>query len=375
MQNLPTYSETPDARQQEINAPDHEALGPPAQAGRPVVRSRRRRKVARLTAIALVGLFAVAACSGGEGDGDSPARRSEKAADRAHPLVSQEKARQILARHTTINNKANASRDAEGARSIQAGPLLEQTLAQYRMLPALSEKQQKGYGTPFVWEDVEFSIPARGDWFLVSASARDKGDTEKRPAVLIFERQDDGSWKMPVAVYLHEDSEPLPEPALDEAGLPTVVDAAARRGPTRLDHLDEAITDLYATGGTGDGGELKDSPSKQRMLATHQERNKNFTCANADLEPRKTRYPEIYALQTRDGGVLALVSAEFRRTEATGGASCWIETSPQVEALTGRKRVDQADIDYLQQSAVHVEKTGAATVAGTYGEIVHAAVA
>ncbi|GAA2139401.1 hypothetical protein [Streptomyces synnematoformans] len=274
-------------------------------------------------AAGLAALVLTAACSGGS---DDDAGDAGDGAAGPRPVLSEARARTVLENYVEANNAANAELDHGALGKVEGGALFQQSRAQYRQFPTYEKKYQKRYKKPFRYlaDRANYHIPARGDWYMVDAPVAGPGYHEGDRSLLVFQRAG-GTWKNVASVGIQGR---VPEVAHGDAGLPTVLPADARVGSTALDGLDDAVNDLYVSGGRKEGRLLAESEVRRNMVKDHTTRrdwikpeHDGYFETEFETENRKwdeayePAFPDVFALRTADGGALAVFNSYDARVD------------------------------------------------------------
>ncbi|MFW6690807.1 hypothetical protein [Streptomyces sp. MAR4 CNX-425] len=314
----------------------------------------------------LVALLLATACSGGSDD-DADDRGDDAAGPR--PVISESRARTVLENYVEANNAANAALDRETLGEVEGGALFQQSRAQYRQYPTFEKKYQKLYKKPFRYlaDKAEYHIPARGDWYMVDAPVAGPGFDEGDRSLLVFERAGD-TWKNVASVGIQGR---LPEVARGEGGLPTVLPAGAEVGTTALDGLDDAVNDLYISGGKKDGRILADSEVRKNMVKDYTTRrdwirpeHDGFFETEFESENRKwddaykPAFPDVYALRTADGGALAVFNSYDARVDFATRPGFHIIPGDATRLYVKEKEPLGVREYYAVQNAAHVPAEG-----------------
>ncbi|WBB61403.1 hypothetical protein O7599_02255 [Streptomyces sp. WMMC500] len=325
------------------------------------------KKTAISTAAAgLAALLLATACSGGSED-DTGGSGDEKA--RPRPLLSEARARAVLENYVETNNAANADLDGEALGEVEGGALYQQSRAQYRQFPTYEKKYQKLYRKPFRYraDEAAFHIPARGDWYMVDAPVEGPGYDEGDRSLLVFERTG-GTWKNVASVGIQGR---VPEVARGDGGLPTALPADAEVGTTALDGLDDAVNDLYVSGGKKDGRLLADSEVRANMVKDHAtrrdwirpEHDGSFETEFESVNPKwdeayEPAFPEVYALRTADGGALAVFNSYDARVDFATRPGFHIVPGDATRLYVKEKEPLGVREYYAVQNAAHVPDDG-----------------
>ena len=290
------------------------AVGRAAAAGRcrpeSSVRTESPVRPARLVLLTVVvcALLAGSAGCSGSGQGSGSGAHASGAAGR--PFVSAGTARAVVAHYNKVNNTANRVRKKSLAATIETGSVLERTEATYAVYPTLPADQQRELAKPFRYTKVRTYVPDHGDWFAATA----RTNTSATPRLLVFRKEKHAgagvhAWRLAALVGLEER---LPLPAVGRRGAVATAGVRARSGTLAPAQLAAAFTDLYATGGRGPGARLdRGTRPARRALAIHRNRDEGLghagvTKSFAGAEPA---HSAVFALRTRDGGVLAVAPA------------------------------------------------------------------
>jgi hypothetical protein len=339
------------------------------------------RTVISTAAAGLAALLLATACSGGSDDDTGDA--GEKTA-KSRPVISEAQARKVLQHYVETNNAANAELDREALGEIEGGALLQQSQAQYRHYPTYETKDQKRYKKPFHYlaDEAEYYIPARGDWYMVNAPVEGPGFDKGDRRLLVFERADGDTWKNVATVGIQGR---LPEVARGEGGLPTVVPADAEVGTTALDGLDDAVNDLFITGGKKDGKLLADSEVRKDMVEDHTTRRDwirpehdgyfetEFESENRKWdESYKPAFPDVYALRTADGGALTVFNSYDARVDFATRPGFHIIPGDAAKLYVKEKEPLGVREYYAVQNAAHVPDSGKVKQLGSDGEMIGA---
>lgn len=293
------------------------------------------------------------------------------AAGGARTVLSESRAREILERYVEANDRAGRNGSPEALAAVEGGAHFEQSTAEFRHLTALDGRDRRRLREPFryVASETEFFIPARGDWYMAYAPV-EGGGVRRGPtyALLVFERTADTAWKLVAAVRV--DGE-LPEPARGENGLPVRLPDDARVGDVELDDLDEAVSDLYVSGGRGDGGILADSRVKRHMIEDYRARrdwiepehadafDSEFETVNGEWEDAyRPAFPDAYTLRTADGGALTVFTSYNSRVDVAVRPDHYIIPGDIPGLYVRDERPPGVREYYSVQNLVHVPARG-----------------
>jgi hypothetical protein len=285
---------------------------------------RRRQAVSRVVLGAvLVALTATAGCVSFP---ETKAGRSP-----AWSPATREKAIGFLQRYDKIDAKASAARDAELIESIQSGPLLTASQAQFRIAKRL-DPDDKNSGAPVTHRDPRTYLPAFEDypvWFFAVSKLADGGDT----VVDLVMRPTAGSrWRKAQSVVLDEGAE-VPE-ILDRDKAAVVAPPAVREGLARSPA--EAAAAYAAL--LQDGPDAPQAPAFVPHPGTersHRATQQNRSQANAFTYKQEFSVTSVRALATKDGGALVLFTMTEAERLAMRNASLEFEQDDAVAAYTG----------------------------------------
>ncbi|WP_407562722.1 hypothetical protein [Streptomyces sp. 184] len=318
-------------------------------------------------ATGLAALLLATACSGGSDD-DADGPRDEKAKPR--PVISEAQARKVLESYVEANNAANAELDRKALGEVEGGALFQQSQAQYRQFPTYEKKYQKLYKKPFRYlaDKAEYYIPADGDWYMVDAPVEGPGYDEGDRSLLVFERAGGDTWKNVASVGIQGR---VPEVARGAGGLPTVLAADAEVGTTELGGLDDAVNDLYVSGGKKDGKLLADSEVRKNMVKDHTTRRDwirpehdgyfetEFESLNRKWDDAyEPAFPDIYALRTADGGALTVFNSYDARVDFATRPGFHIVPGDATKLYVTEEEPMGVREYYAVQNAAHVPGDG-----------------
>ncbi|MFE4304864.1 hypothetical protein ACFRR6_02110 [Streptomyces sp. NPDC056891] len=264
-------------------------------------RSRASRVVTVGAAVAAC-LTLASACNGPSGRAQpTPAPPGSSAPAAPVGVVTVAEANAILDNYQDVNNRANASQDADLISSVEAGQLYAQSKAQYEQYGTLGEKEKQEYKKPFYFTERNFYIPEGGNWF--AAQAVTEGTSRQ---LLVFEKSADtaNTWKKVAATFPEKSMPPIET----RQGLALTADAGTAVGPLAPRTAAAAVEDLFATGGTREGAQLShENESAKSILKKYAERGSNLgPQAQVSFRPVPPGSGKIYALRT-GSGVIAIV--------------------------------------------------------------------
>ncbi|MES5824437.1 hypothetical protein [Streptomyces sp. RG80] len=275
----------------------------------PRARTTRSLPGRRLTATALGLATAVALTACGGGTGSDGANGEESASAAPQGVVTEKAAAAVMANYEKVNNKANAALDEKLLGTVEGGQVHAMDKANYTLVPTFSAKDRKAYAKPFSYTDPQYVIPEKGvgDWFAVRAGS---SENEKSSVLLVFDKVG-GTYKMVLSLWA-DSGEPFPKLAVGKGGLAQAVAPGTKVGKLAPSDVATAYEDLLETGGTKEGKGLASTGPVEEALKTYK---KSSTKGGADgaatvkFFAKTPADPDVYALRTADGGVLALFPA------------------------------------------------------------------
>jgi hypothetical protein len=250
---------------------------------------------------------ALTACGGGADADGANADGSTSAAPQG--VVTKKAAAAVMDNYEKVNNKANAALDEKLLGTVEGGQVYAMDKANYRLVPTFSAKDQKAYAKPFSYRNRQYVIPEKGagDWFAVQASS---SESEKSSVLLVFDKVD-GTYKMVLSLWA-DSGEPFPKLAVGQGGLAQAVAADTKVGKLAPSDVATAYEDLLATGGTKEGKNLASTEPVEGALKTYKNTSTKGGAdgaATVKFFAKTPATPDVYALRTADGGVLALFPA------------------------------------------------------------------
>ncbi|MGW1564108.1 hypothetical protein ACWCQ1_47810 [Streptomyces sp. NPDC002144] len=324
----------------------------------PALRPPHRRPLAAL-ALTVATAITLSACSLGDtGSQHRPANASPDTS--ATGAIDTTTAREVVDAYQAANNAANARQDLKGLARIEAGMAYAQDRADYQQWKTWSSKERARYSSGFRYEQRTYYIPEAGTatWFAMEATS---SDTAKARGLFVFDRRG-GRYKMVAAIYATSKM-PIPKIAFDSHGLATAVDPAHKVGALAPQNVTAAVTDLYVTGGTKQGRQLTATPASKEAVRLHDNRNrgKKSSWRTASYFSAQPAHPQVYALRTADGGVLALApgayTIEYLHTRYLHGGL--IIPGPQEAVYNASHRPVITD-EYQGETLVALSPTGRA---------------
>ncbi|MEU1273582.1 hypothetical protein [Streptomyces sp. NPDC005799] len=331
---------------------------------RPALRPPRQR-LATVLALAISTAVALSACSGAGGDSQHTTVTSPAKSRAAAGVIDATTAKEVVDAYQTANNAANARQDAASLAKIEAGMAYVQDRADYQQWKTWPVKEQKRSASSFRYEQRTYYIPkAPTTWFAMTATSSDP--THAR-GMFVFDKRG-GRYKMVAAVYA-ADKMPIPKIAVDSRGLATAVAPARKVGALAPKDVTAAVTDLYVTGGTKHGRQLAPTPASKAAVRLHDDRNRGErgSWRTANYFSAQPAHPQVYALRTADGGVLALApgayTIEYLHTRYLHGGL--IIPGPQEAVYNANHRPVITD-EYQGEALVALSPTQATLIARAF---------
>ncbi|MFC9502734.1 hypothetical protein [Streptomyces sp. NPDC057002] len=245
---------------------------------------------------------------------------SASTAPRPAPALTAAQARDVIARYSKINNKANATRNRPLLDTVEDRPLYAMSVSDYTETEGLPAADRKPY-KPWSYDsaNAKLYIPrlavGQDRWFAAALSSQ-KGKAPSRLAVFA-ERPQPKRWEMVSVIDL--DSRKLPDIARDRDGYATAVAADGNKHlAADAALLRTGVLDNFSTGGVKTGTKVF-APTKasKEQIEVHNETGTRYgdqgttVFAGAD-----NRYTDAYALKTTDSGALILFSHTHTQTDA-----------------------------------------------------------
>ncbi|NIK55772.1 hypothetical protein [Kribbella shirazensis] len=282
-------------------------------------------------------------------------------ADDSRPAVTLADAQAVVQRYNEINNRANQTRDAKLAETIEGNPTLAQTQAGFligRKLDAAGKEVSK----PFSYTDPEIGAPQFTAYpmrFVVSSGVSDAPGSRQ---LGVWQRDSAGSpWKLTHSVYPSKSVEP---PSVDGLRTPETADL------NKLQAQPEAVAkDLatYLTGGakSPQARLFKPSPGLAKLLELRAKSKATDTAEPYIASVTDTFAPSGVPLTfiTSSGDALVFLSLTERYLQRVEPGSNAYWTSGEATAFSSMVKYTQTlHQDYLHQVALVIpaKSSGAA---------------
>lgn len=340
--------------------------------------TRTRPRLALLaTSTAALAIVATACSGSGSGSGGDSKAGDENGGGRGSDsaprgVVSAAEAKKIVDEYVKANNRANKKQDPDLLATVEGGALLEQSKAVFQLDELSSAKEKAEARAPFYYVDRKYVIPTGTSWFAIRTYERtSEGKKQPRQITVVFDRETKGgAWK---AVWSGAvDTKGAPALADDGHGNAVAVtepsgrkaDSTGRSGGTgssdTLSRLDDAVIDLYATGGEKAGAQLATTETTKWMTKFPKDQNKMVSpLAKAEYQPGKTPHKKVYALKTKDGGTLAFFNVPVQEYLHGTRPDSSITPSDQMGVFLGNKKPSLVFLtDYLHQTEAFIPARG-----------------
>ncbi|MEO3750216.1 hypothetical protein [Streptomyces sp. B6B3] len=281
----------------------------------------------RLVLACAVGLATVGAAGCGADGLQSPSDNLEDIApEDVDPAITPLLAEQAVDRYERISNDAHRAGDAERLAEAEAGSQLQRDTARLTKREAL---EPDAAHTDVFFEEREYFIPAGGEpWFLVSAVS--SADPDRHQRLLTFaERGED--WKLVSALEVLEDDE-VPEIELDGGDLAEAVPAEDDGLLITPAAVTEHVEETWEHRGELQGDVWGDTPALDD-LCQEAAREPEDPLIAREYERATPEHPEVYALRTAGGGVLAIVPLGHTMTETVQGSNANLVPSEEAAVL------------------------------------------
>ncbi|WP_405783581.1 hypothetical protein [Streptomyces sp. NBC_00859] len=310
---------------------------------------RRRARQYAAASVTLAAAATLMACGASSDAADS--KRPASASPSPTGAVTRAQADKIVDHYEEVNNRSNKTRDAKLLGTVEGGQVYELSKAEFKAFPTWPSKKRKEYGNPFTYKQRSFAMPANAGWFMFIGHM----NGSKYPSLLVFDKVG-GEWKAVRAVHLS-----VPVPAIDTSrgGLAAAVSTSAKSGVLSPAEVKNAWEDLYTSGGKHQGKELASSGWTKDALKTYRTRNDELgSQAQVSFFSKPAKSEKIYALRTKDGGVLTVSSLAHNEESITkaalrGSSSMQITPGPAEKVFNSTPR--SAIVDEFQgQALVHL---------------------
>ncbi|WP_431983841.1 hypothetical protein [Streptomyces qinglanensis] len=300
----------------------------------------------------------ITGCGSGskESAAEAGAGKKETPKHSAQGVISTKKASQLLDHYVSVNNRANAKRDGKLLSTVEGGGLLEQSTADYKQYAAFSKKDKAAYGTPFYYVDRRYYIPRKGvaDWFAVSAKLKDREGTSKERSYLVFDRLDDGPWKIVASVHMKR---PV-APAKDKDGFVQAVSASATQGSMAPDKLTDGLQRLYTE------RDVSASGLKPNKLARNINKGAWKAVDGVGRGGRLrwidggTRYTQVYAMKMRGGQIYSVFNTPVDKSVRVTKPGYNANPDKFQQVYTGKSDAQGIMSAYLHQSSAFIPAKG-----------------
>ncbi|WP_350280251.1 hypothetical protein [Kribbella sp. HUAS MG21] len=288
-----------------------------------------------------------------------PAKNSMAAVD-SRPAVTLADAQAVVQRYNEVNNRANQTRDAKLAATIEGNPTLAQTEAGFvigRKLDAAGKEVSK----PFSYTDPEIGAPQFTAYpmrFVVSSGVSDAPGSRQ---LGVWQRESAGGpWKLTHSVYPSKSVEP---PSVDGLRTPTVADLNQLRSQPASVAKDLAA---YLTGGakSPQAKLFTPSPGLAKLLELRAKSKASDTAEPYIASVTDTFAPSGAPLTfiTSSGDALVFLSLTERYLQRVEPGSNAYWTSGEATAFSNMVKYTQNLYqDYLHQVALVIPAKSSGT--------------
>ncbi|MFG3415657.1 hypothetical protein ACGF14_26485 [Streptomyces althioticus] len=310
------------------------------------------------TAGAAAALILTACSPGSTAATDDPAPQSSPA---PQGLLTEAAAEKIVDTFQSVNNRANAVRDAKLLGTVEAGQVYEQDSADYKLFKTWPTKEQKTYTQAFTYEDREYLIPpasSGANWFAVTSSPSDDPKGNRR-SLAVFDKVGD-TYKLVMALWT--DMKSIPKIDTDRHGFISPVDPAKKVGTLAPNEISAVYEDFFETGGKTASHKLASTPTTKESVRIYKVRNDGDagTWSTTRFFAADPAHPKVYALRLENGGVLALVPTAHTEEQILKPAYMgnFLITPSKREAVFGNTRRTVITNEYQGQAIVELPRTG-----------------
>jgi len=327
-----------------------------------------RRAASLACAVTLTAV--TAACSGLSHRQDAKPRKGDAAQRTAEGVVSTRKAASLLDHYVSVNNQANKRQDGKLLSTVEGGALLEQSKADYAQFKLASAKEKAEYGDPFFYVDRRYYIPRKGtaSWFAVSARTKDDEGKSENPVVLIFDREDDASWKLVASVRAPKGRDLAP--AMDKDGFLQTVPESTKRGGTAPDQLKYALTSLYTKPDVSAAG-FKSSKVARDLNKTARDAAEGVgEGGTMHWMDGGTQHTKTYAMRTRSGQTFVVFNAPVDRTVRITRPGYTVTPNEVEQVYVGEDGAPGFLTNYLHQSSAVIPDSGKPTLLSTESRLI-----
>ena len=220
------------------------------------------------------------------------------AAPPERPMISQAQAAALMTNYDTVNNKSNAKRDSRLMATVEDGDLLAQSLGSYSMSGRLGDKTAY---KPFTFPKPIAFVPPAGAYPRAFFVYSKTSSNAKGNVLNVFRRSDAAApWKK---VLMGFSEELLPTIAVGPSGLATVVAPGASGYAVKPIDVAPLLAKAMLSAKSPEGAKFATSPILKQYNKDYAEElaaAKGKGTATRQFTPTK----DIYALKTKDGGVL-----------------------------------------------------------------------
>jgi|GEM_PF-3252976 len=273
----------------------------------------------RVAAIAVIASLSLTGCA------QIPKAKAETPPQR--PMIAQAQAAALMKSYDTANNKANATRDSKLMATIEDGDLLAQSLGSFDMEGRLGNKSLY---KPFTHPNPVAFVPTAGSYPRAFFVYSKHSDDAKANVLNIFRRSDAAApWKK---VISGSSEVLLPPIVVGPSGLATVVAPGASGYAVKPRDVAPLLAKAMLNSKSPEGAKFATSPILTKYnvdYAENQAAMKGQGTVSRAFAPTK----DIYAIKTKDGGVLVAGGMSWHVVSSLKGALQW---TPAKSSLTYR---------------------------------------
>ncbi|MEU0287479.1 hypothetical protein [Streptomyces sp. NPDC006147] len=276
-------------------------------------------------------------------------------------LLSEAAAKKIVDTFQSVNNRANAVRDAKLLGTVEAGQVYERNAADYKLFKTWPAKEQKTYTKAFTYEDREYLIPPASSgvsWFAVTSRSSDDPKGNRR-SLTVFDKVGN-TYKMVMSLWT--DTKSIPKIDTDKHGFVSPVDPAKKVGALAPNEIAAVYEDFFETGGKTASQKLAPTPTTKTSVQIYKDRNDGDagTWSTTQFFAADPAHPKVYALRLEDGGVLAIVPMAHTEEQMLKPAymGSFLITPSTREAVFDSTRRTVITNEYQGQGIVELPRTG-----------------
>jgi hypothetical protein len=240
------------------------------------------------------------------------------AAPPERPMITQAQAAALMKNYDAINNKANAKRDSKLMATVEDGDLLTQSLGSYSMDSRLGDKTPY---KPFTHPKPIAFVPPAGAYprafFVYSKVSRDA----KFNVLDVFRRSDAAApWKSVMSGSIEG---PLPPIAVGPSGLATVVAPGASGYAVKPIDVAPLLAKAMLSAKSPEAARFATSPILTKYHTKAAKEQSSAVMGNGTATRKFVPTKDIYAIKTKDGGVLVTGGMDWQVASSLTGGWRW----------------------------------------------------